>query len=360
MQIEKNDYNKIADQIGDLGADNTKENMFNDDDFEINNKNNKSVKKLKYKNSYGQRENLTEEENKDLHDFLNRSKKNNNNISIAEGYLPINKEELGIRAHFYPESWQFYIRPATVGAIKNWTSIDESRMDQMNKVFNDIVKACVKIDTGSDTGAGWAQINSWDRFWFILKIREYTFAQGESKVEFTDECSECGTDIIYTLHSNNLFYEFPDEDIIEKYWNGNTWIIDPKEYNVDHNPVTLYTPKLGKDEAIFEWAAARIQNKKSIDEQFLKMLVWLLPKASKDIQMLDRQIQKIYNDYKSWDLDMYNFMNDVVNNITINQSEQLKCICPSCGMEAVSTVQFPDGIKILFEVKSNVKKFGSR
>lgn len=344
--MAKNNYDELAGQIPEFEGDNEK-----------------PMGKLKHKASYGQKEGLSDEESKDLNDFLNRSRKKSkesNEAIISEGYIPIDRKDMGIRSLFYPESWQFYIRPATVGAIKNWTSVDESRADQLNKVFNDIVKASVKIETGTSEGAGWAQINSWDRFWFVLKVREYTFAQGEAKVEFIDECSECGTDINYTLVSDNLFYEFPDEDIVEKYWNGSTWIIDPREYDVDHEPITLYTPKLGKDDAILEWATAKVQNKQKIDENFIKMLVWMLPKASKDIQMLDRQIQKIQSDYKSWSLDMYSFMNDVINNITINQSEKLKCKCPSCSGEATSTVQFPNGIKVLFETKSKAKKFGSR
>ena len=149
-------------------------------------------------------------------------------------------------------------------------------------------------------------------------------------------------------------------DCTLSYWNGSTWEIDPSEYNVDAAPVTLYTPKLQKDEAIIEWATAKIRNKQKIDETFIKFLTWLLPKPSRDAQMLDRQIQKIYKEYKEWDIDMFQFMNDVVNNITINPSEQLRTRCPHCSQEATSTVQFPNGVKVLFEVKSNIKKFGSR
>ena len=76
--------------------------------------------------------------------------------------------------------------------------------------------------------------------------------------------------------------------------------------------------------------------------------------------MLDRQIQKLHAEYKSWTVDMHSFMKDVVKNITINPSEKLRQTCPHCSMEATSTVQFPNGIKELFHVGSKVKKFGSR
>ena len=319
--------------------------------------------KLKHKAAYGQKEDLTQKEQSDMDAFLARSRQHKTEAEsapISQGWIPINRDELGIRSIFYDPDWEFMIRPATIQAIKNWTAIDEERPDILNNVFNEIVKTCVKINTNSPEGASWGRINSWDRFWLVLKVREYTYAKGENRVEFEDECSECETDIIYTLNSNNLFYEFPDEDLIEKYWKNGVWEIDPREYDVDHDPITLYTPTLGKDEAIIEWATSKVRAKQKLDENFIKFLVWMLPKASKDMQMLDRQIQKLYKEYKGWSIDMFSFMNDVINNITINPSEKLRVKCPSCGQEATSTVQFPNGIKVLFEAKSSAKKFGTR
>ena len=69
---------------------------------------------------------------------------------------------------------------------------------------------------------------------------------------------------------------------------------------------------------------------------------------------------KIYKDYKSWSIDMFTFMDDVVRNITINPSEKLKVVCPHCGKEVVSNVRFPNGIKAIFNVATKAKKFGSR
>ena len=339
----KNNYNELEDQIGSMGAEEPL-----------------AGKRLKHAASYGKKEELSDKEQSDLDGFLSRSNKKKEETRISDGWIPLNREEMGIRSIFYPGGWEFFIKPATVNAIKNWTAIDEERPDQVNKVFNEICKTCIRIETNDINGAGWTQIRSWDRFWFILKVREYTFTQGESKIEFTDGCSECESDITYKLTSDSLYYEFPDEDLVEKYWNGYSWEIDPREYDVEHEPIILYTPTLGKDEAIIEWATNKVRNKQKIDENFIKFLVWMLPRAPKDPQMLDRQIQKIYNEYKDWSIDMFTFMDDVINNITINPSEKLRCVCPHCSQEATSNVQFPDGVKVLFKIESKAKKFGSR
>lgn len=343
----------LEQQIGDLGGEN--ESLIG--------------KKLRHKEAYGGKEkveDLSEEDKASFEKFMSRRTtlgREEESASIAQGWIPIDRELMGQRSQFYPEEWEFFIKPASVNAIKNWTAIDEERPDQVNNVFNDIVRNCLKIDTHSPEGAGWAQLNSWDRFWFILKIREYTFSIGESKIQFTDACENCGEDITFELTSDGLFYEFPDEDLVNKYWNGLTWEIDPREYDVEHEPITLYTPKLGKDQAIIDWAVARQRNGQKIDETFIKFLPWMCPKLSssaKDARLLDQQVQKAYVEYKSWDLDMFNFMDDVINNITINPSEKLKQKCPHCEQEVTSNVTFPNGVKVLFEVKTRAKKFGSR
>lgn len=345
--MAENNYDALESQIGGLGDDTPT-----------------PMGKLKHKASYGAKEELTDQEQSEMDAFLKRSRQhtqtNPDEVMVKDGWIPIDRKEMGIRSQFYPESWEFFIRPATVQAIKNWTAIDEERPEVVNNVLNEICKSCIKIQTNEDQGAGWAQIRSWDRFWFVLKVREFTYSTGQTKVEFPDDCSHCNEEIYYELTSGGLFYEFPDDDLIEKYWTGAMWKIDPREYDVNYPEITLYTPTLGKDEAIINWATAKVRAGGKLDENFIKFLTWMLPKPAKDMQMLDRQIAQIYKQYKGWSLDMFTFMNDVVNNITINQSEKLKVTCPHCGQEAISTVQFPDGIKVLFEVKTTAKKFGSR
>lgn len=344
--MAKQDYNIVGDEIGDLGGETST-----------------SMGKLKHKESYGGKTELNKEEENEMDAFLKRSrshKETSDEIRVGDGWIPIDRAEMGFRSGYYNDSWEFFIRPATVQAIKNWTAIDEERPDVVNNIFNEIIKTCVKIDSHDGTSVSWNQVKSWDRFWFILKVREYTYATGQTNVEFQDECSECSEEIDYKLTSSGLFYEFPDEELVEKYWDGKVWKINPREYDVDHAPITLHTPTIASDIAIIDWASAKIRGGGKVDESFVNFLMWMLPKPAKDMQMLDRQISQIYKEYKKWSIDMFTFMTDVIRNITINQSEKLRVKCPHCGQEATSTVQFPNGIKVLFEVKTSAKKFGSR
>ena len=105
------------------------------------------------------------------------------NAEYREGWIDVDRSFLGERAKFYPEDWNFKIRPATVEAIRNWSTIDEENVNSIDDVFNEILKYCLSIKTSMGVKP-WQAINNWDRFFFVLLVREYTFVQGESKVEF--------------------------------------------------------------------------------------------------------------------------------------------------------------------------------
>lgn len=348
----------LKDQIGNLGGieqDDIQEETF-------------VGKKLKH--VPGKKQDLENDENNELDEFLNRSRNQSRIVklqtdefgpSIASGWIAIDRAELGIRGQFYPEDWTFYIRPATVEAIKNWNAIDEERIETLNAVFNDIIRSCVSIKSASGNIA-WNKINSWDRFWFILKVRELTFKNGEAKIEFTDICPECEEEILYKLEPKSLHYEFPDDSIVEKHWmpSTRTWVVDPKDYGIDKPVLKFYIPTLEKDQAILDWGISRARNKKKIDQTFLKFLPWLLSKAPKDDQVLEKFIEEAHQLYKNWDIELFDFADDVIRNITINPAENLKQICTHCGEEVVSNVRFPNGIRALFKVKAKHTKFGTR
>lgn len=344
---KENDYNELESQIGEIGGEEKKKKG--------------GLGKLEHMEVIGGKPELSKDEQEGLAGFLAKSNNRvNTETPVAEGWIPLDRAELGKRSMFYPEDWEFAIRPATVQAIKNWTSVDEENPEELNKVFNEIIRLCVRITDSKGTVHTWHEMNSWDRFWFILKVREYTFVKGESKIEYTDQCENCDEDIKFTLNSASLTYEFPDDDLL-RYWDGNKWVIDPREYDVDADPVTLYTPKLGKDQAIIDWAVARArQGKRDVDENFIKFLVWMISKPSRDPQNFETQVRQAQNTYKNWSIDMNSFMNDVVRNITINPSEKLSAKCPHCGAEVTSQVQFPNGVRALFKTESKIKKFGSR
>lgn len=280
-----------------------------------------------------------------------------------EGWITIDRRLLGERDFYYPEDWQFLVRPATVEVIRNWSMLDENNGNSIDDVFNEILKYCLTIK--SNTGVKpWQSINNWDRFFFVLLIREYTFVQGESKVEFYEDCPSCESSVKFNLESQALMYDVPDDEVKRYYDRENrVWVIDPVDYEIPaERAIYLYLPTVEKDANIKAWLITEHQEneKKKFDSVFIKFLPWLCPKISKDLASARMQIRKAEMTFKSWDTEMFSFMNDVLKNISVNPSTNISAICPACGEEAVTRLRFPDGVGALFNVVNRRKKFGTK
>ena len=277
------------------------------------------------------------------------------------GWIMINKNLLKEREIYYPEDWQFKIRPATVEAIRNWSAIDDQNALSVDETVNEMIKNCVAI-TSSAGPIPWGNIRSWDRFFFLNMVHEYTFKNGEHKVEYDEDCPNCDNPVKFTLTSQSLMWELPDPEVM-KYFDKTTqtWIIDPEEFDVNWpEPITLYLPTLEKDAAIRQWAVSRLQDNKKVDNVFIKFLIWMAPKISKDETIANRQIKEYEMKFKSWNTEMFSFMNDVINNISVTPLQKLITKCPICGEEVTSQIKFQNGVRDLFSVSGGHKKFGKK
>ena len=282
---------------------------------------------------------------------------------IRDGWIDVDKSLLGERATFYPEDWQFRVRPATVEAIRNWSMIDDENPLSVDDVFNEVLKSCIAIVT-PEGPKPWGNICSWDRFFFLLLIREYTFKQGESEVAYEEDCPECDNPVKFTLTSQSLSYELPDPEVMPMYdRETRTWNIDPTEYDVEADVTTFYVPTLEKDANIKAWLIARYNENrnKKLDQVFMRFAPWMSQKISKDDTIAKRQMRELEMKYKSWDEEQFEFFNDVIKNIIVTPDRNLTTVCPVCGEEVVSQIRFPNNISALFKsTTQRRKKFGSK
>ena len=280
-----------------------------------------------------------------------------------EGWLPVDRALLGERDIFYPSDWSFYIRPATVEAIRNWSMIDDQNGNSIDEVFNEVLKTCLQIKDSTDRPIPWHNICSWDRFFFLLLIREYTFQDGESNISYYEDCPECETPVEFNLTSDALMYDMPDEEVISYYdQTSRTWAIDPSEYEVEGDPITLYVPTLEKDANIKAWMIRKLQENRNtkIDPVFIRFVSWMTPKISKDDEISKRQMKQLKMAFDSLSIDQFEFMDEVLKNIIVTPKTKLITKCPSCGEEVTSDIRFPNGVSGLFHIQSKRRKFGKK
>ena len=282
---------------------------------------------------------------------------------VREGWLPVDRTLLGERDIFYPSDWSFYIRPATVEAIRNWSMIDDQNGNSIDEVFNEVLKTCLQIKDSTDRPIPWHNICSWDRFFFLLLIREYTFQDGESNISYYEDCPERETPVEFNLTSNALMYDMPDEEVISYYdQTSRTWAIDPSEYEVEGDPITLYVPTLEKDANIKAWMIRKLQENRNtkIDPVFIRFVSWMTPKISKDDEISKRQLKQLKMAFDSLSIDQFEFMDEVLKNIIVTPKTKLIAKCPSCGEEVTSDIRFPNGVSGLFHIQSKRRKFGKK
>lgn len=288
----------------------------------------------------------------------------NQNAEVRDGWIPVDRAVLGERSAFYPEDWRFMIRPATVEAIRNWSVLDEENWSSVDDVFNEVLKTCLAIKTSSGPRP-WNQINSWDRFFFLLLVRDYTFSTHEKEITFTTDCPNCDVEVKFLLNSGSLGYEMPDPEVMPYFdQESQTWTILPEEFEVDTNveKVTLYLPTLEKEANYKSWLIDRLRENRKYkpDAIFMKFALWLLPKISKDSTIARQQLKNAEAMFKSWDTDMFSFMDEVIKNITVTPATHLVTKCPSCGEECSAQIEFRNGIKDLFAISGRHKKFGKK
>ena len=282
------------------------------------------------------------------------------NADIQEGWQVVDRSLFGERDIFYPEDWQFRIKPATVEAIRNWSTIDDENPNVVDDVFNEIVKSCFQIKTPFGL-LPWGNLRSWDRFFILMLIRQYSFVVGESKIQYTEDCPECDNGVEFVLDSTTLRYELPDPEVMPYYDREScTWMVDPAEFDVEGEPITLYLPTLEKEANIKAWIIDRLQNKKKVDTVFIKFLPWMAHKISKDTTIAARQIKELEMKFKSFDAEMFTLMNDIITNIMVTPSTKLITTCPTCGEEVTANIRFPNGVGELFNIKRTGKKFGKK
>ena len=160
-------------------------------------------------------------------------------------------------------------------------------------------------------------------------------------------------------------FDLPLPEVMDKYIpNERKWVIYPSEYDVVYpdDEIVLYLPTREKDANIKQYYIDKYQEDQNtkIDRVFLKFLPWMLQKISKDSAIAKGQIRKAETEFKSWDIDMFELMDNVINNIQVTPSTNLLGYCPACGEEVTAPIQFPDGIGVLFRMASKGKRFGKK
>lgn len=270
-------------------------------------------------------------------------------IQSLAGYIKLDLNLFPSGGRFYRDDFEIHIRAARVGEIREFSTVDEENIMDVDEKLNSILVNCTKIMYGNQRGS-YRDVLEEDRIYLILTIRELTFKQGENKLMMPvgkKSCpsGSCKSQESVELKTTNLQFQDSD-DLLDKYYDYQN-----KCYTVptkSHGELTLAPPTIGVMRAITSWIRKREEENKSWDKSSLS----ILPYVQREWRGFnDKEIFSAMTNFQGWDASKYSIMFRLVEKAKIGVKPEFIYPCESCGAEVTVPLSFPGGVKALFIIQ---------
>lgn len=270
-------------------------------------------------------------------------------IQSLAGYVKLDLSNFPSGGRFYREDFEIHIRAARVGEIRDFSTVDEDNILDVDEKLNSLLVNCTKIMYGELRGS-YRDVLEEDRIYLILSIRELTFKEGENKLMMPigkKACSSpsCKAQESVELKTTNLQFNEADE-LLERYYDH-----ENKCYTIptkNHGELTLAPPTIGVMRAITSWIRKREEENKSWDKSALA----ILPYVQREWRGFnDREIFSAVTNFQGWNTGKYSLVYRLVEKAKIGVKPEFIFPCNSCGAEVTVPLSFPGGVKALFIVQ---------
>jgi hypothetical protein len=270
-------------------------------------------------------------------------------IQDLAGHIPLNLNLLPSGGRFYREDFQIHIRASRVNEIRDFSTVDEENLKDVDDKLNSILVSCIKIMYGSQKGS-YRDILEEDRIYIILAIRELTFKNGEAKIMMPVGKNKCSTPSCKSQESVELRTETLQfnnvEELVDKYYDHSNrcYSITTKNYG----ELILAPPTIGVMRAITDYVRKREEDNKSWDKSSLA----ILPYIQREWRGFnDKEIFSAMTAFQGWDTGKYSLIYRLIEKMKIGIKPEFVYPCQSCGGEVAVPLSFPGGIKSLFIVQ---------
>jgi len=270
-------------------------------------------------------------------------------IQSLTGYVKLDLANFPSGGQFYREDFEIHIRAARVGEIREFSTLDEENILDVDEKLNSLLVGCTKIMYGNQRGS-YRDVLEEDRIYLILSIRELTFKDGENKLMMPVGKKNCKTGACKAqdsmeLRTGNLQFNEQDE-LIEKYYDfENKCFTVPTK---SHGELTIAPPTIGVMRAITDWIRKREQEGKTWDKSSLS----ILPYIQREWRGFnDKEIFSAITSFQGWDANKFSIVYRLVEKAKIGVKPEFNYPCESCGEEVAVPLTFPGGIKALFIIQ---------
>lgn len=270
-------------------------------------------------------------------------------IQSLTGYVKLDLINFPSAGQFYREDFEIHIRAARVGEIREFSTLDEENILDVDEKLNSLLVNCTKIMYGNQRGS-YRDVLEEDRIYLILSIRELTFKEGENKLMMPVGKKNCKTGTCKSqdsveLRTGNLQFNDKD-DLLEKYYDHQNKCFTVTTKN--HGSLTIAPPTIGVMRAVTDWIRKREEENLPWDKSSLA----ILPYIQREWRGFnDKEIFSAITNFQGWDSSKYSIIYRLVEKAKIGVKPEFAFPCDSCGEEVAVPLTFPGGIKALFIIQ---------
>jgi len=251
------------------------------------------------------------------------------------GWQKLSIKDLPTQGLFYPEGTEITIRSSTAGEIRHWSTLNENDLSLLDDMLNYVIERCSRIKF-PNTSSSWRDIKEVDRFYILLAIREFTFVNGENKLQVkTSETSKIDVtkDMIDYINFDErlMKYYSPDERLI---------ILSFKT----GKKIKISIPSVG----VTNWLKNYINRKRQMNEVIDEDFISFAPFVITDWRALnDTTYSKIVMDSHNWSTAEISMLTEV-RKIFMETIDPVVRYKDEEGGERTVPLSFQGGIKHIF------------
>lgn len=247
---------------------------------------------------------------------------------------------------FYKRGTQIKIRAAKVSEIQNYSVVDDKNMVDVTEKMNQLLSSCIKFVFPDGSAGSYKDIKDGDRMFLIFMIRELTFQKGPSIAKDV-ACEHCGFEFKIPFRATHgpeqkrslISHDMPKK--LEKFFNRELRCF---EFDINGVKWKIAPPTIGIQETFFENIKSKVQNGKTPNVSFLKIIPYTLFDKSK---ISDDKIKEKEDEFKKMDMYSFQFLNQAVEKMIFGL-KGLEMVCKECGKEVHTDMTFPNGASSLF------------
>lgn len=260
---------------------------------------------------------------------------------LALGYQTIPAIDLPSGGMFYEEDIKIQIRSAKVAEIRQFSSVDETNVFDVDEKLNYILENCIQVSS-SNKRLSYKDLCEEDRFYIILAIRDLTFPEPESRLS-VEHVDKRGDKHQIEISKNNFTY-FKIPDTLDKYYDANrkSFMIETKSFGT----IEMRPPTIGIMQKMTAYIQERQEKKEKIDQSVLQVMPYMVM----DWRGLDeKDIFKFEVEMNGWSNKKFSLIYKLAEQMKVGIKPDMR-VQIADGWEDVP-IGFRDGIKSIFIVQ---------